>query len=151
MRLAYQKSYLRRWEDAKVDALVMPVLPWVGYPPKTWVKSSQNVSYTAVWNFVNFAALTVPVTTARPDETGSEEWKAWKDKTRDVSDRFNWEQCRSRAETTKAALTTLTLYPADDPELVAGMPVCVQVVGGLFGEENCVAVAKVVDDLLGNA
>jgi Asp-tRNA(Asn)/Glu-tRNA(Gln) amidotransferase A subunit family amidase len=31
------------------------------------------------------------------------------------------------------------------------MPVGVQVVGGKFGEENCVAVAKVIDELLGRS
>lgn len=104
----------------------MPVQPWVGFCPKTWVQSHQCVSYTGHWNFVDFAALTVPVTTAQPSDTGDEDWLHHVP--RNESDRFNWHQY--------------------DPELVKGMPVCVQVVGGRFGEENCVAVAKVLEDLL---
>lgn len=37
---------------------------------------------------------------------------------------------------------------ADDIELVHGMPICVQIVGGRFGEEKAIAVAKVVDELM---
>lgn len=119
---------MRRWASSGVDALIMPVQPWVGFPPKTWVRSHQNVSYTAHWNFVDFAALAIPVTTARgADEVGSEAWKSHKP--RDKSDAFNWQQY--------------------DPSLVEGMPVGVQVVGGRYGEEKCVAVAKVVEELLG--
>lgn len=36
----------------------------------------------------------------------------------------------------------------DDVDLVQGMPVCVQIVGGRFGEEKAVSVAKVVDELV---
>ena len=36
----------------------------------------------------------------------------------------------------------------DDVDLVHGMPVCVQIVGGRFGEERAVAVGKVVDELM---
>lgn len=34
----------------------------------------------------------------------------------------------------------------DDPALIAGMPVGVQVVGGKFGEEKAVSVAKAVEE-----
>lgn len=37
---------------------------------------------------------------------------------------------------------------SDDIELVHGMPIGVQIVGGRFGEEKAVAVAKVVDELM---
>lgn len=37
---------------------------------------------------------------------------------------------------------------ADDIELVHGMPIGLQIVGGRFGEEKAVAVAKVVDELM---
>jgi amidase len=36
----------------------------------------------------------------------------------------------------------------DDINLVHGMPVCVQIVGGRFGEEKAVALGKVVDELM---
>lgn len=37
----------------------------------------------------------------------------------------------------------------DDPELVSGMPVGVLVVGGRFGEEKTISVAKAIDKALG--
>jgi amidase len=37
---------------------------------------------------------------------------------------------------------------ADDVDLVHGMPICVQIVGGRFGEEKAVAVGKVVDEVM---
>jgi hypothetical protein len=37
---------------------------------------------------------------------------------------------------------------SDDSELVHGMPICVQIVGGRFGEEKAVAVGKVIDGLM---
>lgn len=36
----------------------------------------------------------------------------------------------------------------DDINLVKGMPVTVQIVGGRFGEERAISVAKVIDGLL---
>jgi amidase len=36
----------------------------------------------------------------------------------------------------------------DDIDLVQGMPVGVQVVGGRFGEEKCVAVAKAIEEAM---
>lgn len=36
----------------------------------------------------------------------------------------------------------------DDIELVKGMPICLQIVGGRFGEEKAVAVAKAVDGVV---
>lgn len=36
----------------------------------------------------------------------------------------------------------------DDIDLVKDMPICLQIVGGRFGEEKAVAVAKVVDSLM---
>lgn len=36
----------------------------------------------------------------------------------------------------------------DDIDLVDGMPVGVQVVGGRFGEEKCVSVAKAIEQAM---
>jgi amidase len=40
------------------------------------------------------------------------------------------------------------IVTADDLDLVKGMPVGVQVVGGKFGDEKTIAVAKVIKELL---
>lgn len=36
----------------------------------------------------------------------------------------------------------------DDIDLVEGMPVGIQVVGGRFGEEKCIAVAKAINQAI---
>lgn len=70
----------------------MPVTPWVGYKPKTWVQSNQWLGYTAMWNLLNYAGVTVPVATVDPvlDQPGAE----WVDHVpRNESDAFNHSQC----------------------------------------------------------
>ena len=95
----YQHKYLDRWREAKVDALIMPVQPYVGFRPKEWVKSSQHVAYSAHWNMVDYAVLSMPVDVSNPvntkilnEEDGRPDWKDHKP--RNESDRYNWEQCR---------------------------------------------------------
>lgn len=42
----------------------------------------------------------------------------------------------------------MVMMTIDDIDLVKDMPICLQIVGGRFGEEKAVAVAKVVDSLM---
>ncbi|KAJ6178101.1 hypothetical protein N7519_008562 [Penicillium mononematosum] len=130
-KLTLQTAFLKQWVSSEIDALLMPVLPWVGYKPKTWVKSKQWLGYTAMWNLLDYAGVTVPVARADRDldSVGSgcnPEWEGHS--IRNESDAFNYLQ-----------------YDAD---IVHGMPICVQIVGGRFGEEKAVAVGKVVDELM---
>lgn len=75
----------------------MPVAPWVGYKPWTWVKSNQYVGYTSIWNLVDWPALTVPVTTVTEEKDGSpgEDWTSHQG--RNPGDVFNKEQCKCLA------------------------------------------------------
>jgi amidase len=71
----------------------MPVLPWVGYPPKAWVRSRQWLGYTALWNLLDYSGLTFPVTRADPTiDHLSEDWV--NHVVRNPSDKFNHEQCK---------------------------------------------------------
>jgi amidase len=122
----YQREYLRRWTESGIDALVAPALPWVSFKPKTWVKSQQCCAYTSQWNLLNYASLVVPAIVV--DKNLDQPDQSWKDhEARSPSDKFNHDQY--------------------DIELVSGMPVGVQIVGGRFGEEKAVAVAKVIESL----
>ncbi|KAJ5708478.1 hypothetical protein N7488_008279 [Penicillium malachiteum] len=130
-KYALSTAMLKQWLASGIDALIMPVIPLVGYKPKDWVQSKQWVGYTGMWNLLNYASVTVPVTKADRalDTVGggkNTEWESYK--TRNESDAFNYSQY--------------------DCELVHGMPICVQIVGGRFGEEKAIAAAKVVDDLM---
>ncbi|KAL4902612.1 hypothetical protein BDW74DRAFT_169484 [Aspergillus multicolor] len=131
-KYTFQETYLAQWLSSGIDALLLPVTPWVGYKPKQWVQSSQWLGYTALYNLLNYAAVTVPV--AKADEeldhpvSGIDE--GWKSHVpRNEADRFNYGQY--------------------DIDLIKGMPVTLQIVGGRFGEEKAVSVAKVVDGLFG--
>ncbi|OJD31820.1 general amidase [Diplodia corticola] len=125
-KLQYERDFLAQWNAAGIDAIVMPLFPWVNYKPKTWVKSKQWLGYSALWNLLNYAALAVPATrvAAELDQPG-EEWK--NHVPRNESDRFNHEQY--------------------DVNLVNGMPVGLQIVTGRFGEEKAVAIAKILESL----
>lgn len=142
-KLAFEKAFLAQWNAAGIDGIVMPVLPWVNYTPKTWVRSKQWLGYSALWNLLNYAALTVPGSRvdAKVDQPG-EEWK--KHIPRNASDAFNHEQCESFGYD---VMFRFTDSDADDVELVKGMLVGLQVVTGRFGEEKAVAIAKVLESL----
>lgn len=81
---------------------------------------------------MDWAALTIPMGVAEPEEIdlnadpgdGRPSWRAFEP--RNESERFNKAQY--------------------DPELVRGMPLTCQIVGGRYGEERCVSVAKAVED-----
>jgi len=126
----YKKEYLRQWLDSGIDAVISPVTPWVGYKPWTWVKSRQYIGYTTLCNLLDWAGLVIPVTTVSEDagdKTPSEEWTSHQP--RNESDEFNRRQY--------------------DFDLVDGLPVGVQIVAGKYGDEKCVAVGKVIEEVLG--
>ena len=45
-------------------------------------------------------------------------------------------------------MTCILTILVDDPDLIRGMPVNVQIVTGKFGEEKAVAVAKAIEEAL---
>lgn len=89
----YESEYLERWATSKIDALIMPNTPWVGYEPWTWVKSNAYVGYTSIWNLLGYAALAVPATiVSREKDIPDHEWLAHVP--RNAGDQFNKEQCK---------------------------------------------------------
>ncbi|KAH8695242.1 putative acetamidase [Talaromyces proteolyticus] len=124
----YESDYLRRWFASNMDALIMPITPWVSYRPRTWVKSHQYVGYTSIWNLLDYPSLAIPVTKADrlKDSLLSQDWR--NHQPRNKSDEFNHTQF--------------------DINLVHGMPVGVQIVTPKLQEEKCIAVAKVIEQSL---
>ncbi|KAI8721544.1 Amidase [Fusarium sp. LHS14.1] len=127
-KYTYEDEYLRRWHLHGLDALIMPVTPWVGYKPKTWVKSNQYVGYTSIFNLLNWSALTMPVckVSKSSDLPVPSDWEDYRP--RNPSDEFNKNQY--------------------DFDLVEGMPIGVQVTCGKYEEERCIAIGKVIEELL---
>lgn len=96
-KYSLQAAFLKQWLDSGIDALLMPVMPLVGYRPKTWVKSKAWLGYTAIWNLLNYAAVTVPVAKAdrELDAVGggkNTDWEAHSP--RNDSDAINHAQCK---------------------------------------------------------
>lgn len=71
--LEYKTRYLQRWTESGIDALIVPVQSFVGMRPGEWVKNDQYVGYTAHWNLVDYASITLPVTTVDPSLDGTRE------------------------------------------------------------------------------
>lgn len=142
----YQTTFLNQWQTANIDALLMPVTPWVGLKPKTWAHNTQWLGYTAIFNLLNYAAVTVPVGKAdakldRPN--AGDEWA--RHIPRNKPDTFSHGQCEFLYD---PVVGFKWLIGLDDIDLIKDMPVSLQVVGGRFGEEKAVSVAKVVDKLM---
>lgn len=122
----YQAEYLARWEANDLDALIMPTTQWVGLRPRAWVQSDMYIGYSAIFNVLNWTALTIPTTVVSKDkDQPSQEWV--NHKARSFSDSFNHEYY--------------------DVDLFDGMPVGVQIVTGRFGEEKAIGLAKVLRSL----
>ncbi|CAG8083010.1 unnamed protein product [Penicillium olsonii] len=123
----FESMYLDQWLSSGVDALIMPSTAWVGYKPWTWVKSNAYVGYTSIWNLLGYAALAMPITTVSREKDVPDQ--NWLDHVpRNDGDEFN--KCQY------------------DIDLVENMPVGIQVVGGRYGEEKCVAVAKAINQAM---
>lgn len=93
-----QSKYLKQWLETRIDALLMPITPWVGYKPKMWVRSNQWLGYTAMFNLLNYASVTVPVGKAHRglDAVGDGRSPEWEGHVaRNESDVFNYDQCES--------------------------------------------------------
>ncbi|KAJ6031942.1 hypothetical protein N7540_002674 [Penicillium herquei] len=125
-KFEYEQYYLKLWQGSQLDAIICPVKPYVGMRPKMWAKSKPYLGYTSIWNWLDYAALTIPVMGAEENDEVNQTWS--KHVPCNESDRINYEQY--------------------DYDLIRDMPVGVQIIGGKFGEETCVAVAKVVRDAL---
>jgi amidase len=127
--LGYKQMYAEKMLESGVDAIIAPVLPWVGYKPKQWVVSDQYVGYSAHWNLLDYSALAVPTGVVADRELdGVGACAGWKEYTpKNKSDEFNHAQY--------------------DIDLVEGMPIGVQLVTGHYGEEKAIMIAEVLEEL----
>ncbi|KAJ5232537.1 amidase signature domain-containing protein [Penicillium chermesinum] len=125
-KLKCKKMYLDRWNNTrgqsgrKVDVLLAPVMPHPAVPHN----SCRWVGYTKVWNFLDYSALSFPVTTVSKDIDVADPSYI----PRNPNDEWNW-----------------NLY---DPERMDGHPIGLQIIAGNLQEEKVLAAAKVFEELL---
>ncbi|KAL5044928.1 amidase signature domain-containing protein [Aspergillus fruticulosus] len=108
-------------EEEKYTLQASYLSQW-GYKPKQWVQSRQWLGCSALYNLLNYAAVIAPI------------GKADKELDHPVS---GIDERKGYAPRKK-----------HDIDLLKGVPVTVQIVGGRFGKDRAVSVAKVVDGLL---
>ncbi|KAH9939021.1 general amidase [Epithele typhae] len=125
-----RKSHLDHWEATAsrtstgrpVDAIVSPVAPYTAVPHGC----NSDDFYTALWNYLDCTALVFPVPSVVCDPA--------LDPRAPPHEFWNAEDAAVHA-----------LY---DPELFAGLPVGLQLVGRTLEEEGVLAMARVVVDAL---
>ncbi|KAI1622023.1 amidase signature domain-containing protein [Exophiala viscosa] len=105
------------------DAIIAPVHPSTSYPHNfaSWW------GYTTIWNILDYPSLTIPI-------------KKFK-----ISPETDPKDLDYRPMDNKFDKATYEMY---DPELFANQPVCLQVVGRPFQDEEIVAVAEVFDGVV---
>jgi amidase len=52
-----EKTYLQIWQANRLDAIIMPPAPHTAIPLDSW----SSVSYTAIWNLLDYPAVVIPV------------------------------------------------------------------------------------------
>ena len=64
-RSRIQKTYQKLWLENKLDAILVPGSPTTATPLDEW---GQSVSYTALWNFLDYPAVIIPTGRVRPQD-----------------------------------------------------------------------------------
>ncbi|TVY41110.1 Acetamidase [Lachnellula subtilissima] len=119
-RLAFCKAMLDRWQEAKVDVVICPAGPYAAVLPGGW----NHDLYTVTWNAMDYPAAIIPFTKADP-----------KLDPRDSS----------FAPLNSADATNEATY---DPQLMAGAPVALQIVGCKYGDEQLLKDVETIDMVL---
>ncbi|KAK5189683.1 hypothetical protein LTR99_006217 [Exophiala xenobiotica] len=119
-KLAIQKDMLDRWQTAGVDLVIAPAGPHTAVLPGDWT----NDTYTVCWNAVDYPAVIIPYTTANPEV--------------DLEDVSFVPMHDLDAE-------VQALY---DPQLMAGAPVALQLVGARLGDEQLLKDVELIDAVL---
>jgi amidase len=62
------KSYLKLFRDNDLDAILMPPAPHTAVPLDSWTK----VSYTGLWNYLDYPAIVIPVDQVRDTDSADD-------------------------------------------------------------------------------
>ncbi|KAI1143962.1 amidase [Hypoxylon sp. FL0543] len=121
-RQEYQKRYLDRWLQAKIDAILCPTTPYSSVENGKF----RHVGYTGVYNVLDYACISFPsgVTVDKSVDLALDDtYKPLSDLDKAIQAEYN-------------------------PDSVHGMPVNLQLVAQRLEEEKCIEMCKVVLDVL---
>ena len=136
-------KYHKIWLDNGLDALIMPPASTTATPIDEW----GPVTYTALWNFLDYPAMILPTGTVQPgDEAESIDNASYGD-----ADRKNYSLCESiicaQVLVYMLLISSLDTGPSD----FVNAPLCIQVVGMRQEDERLLRVASVVEEILNNS
>lgn len=119
-RAKVQAKYQRMWLENDLDALILPPAPFTAPKIDMW---EGNISYTALWNLLDYPAAIVPVGRVNKDDV------------RDNAAQFG-----------PSDEKTYSMYTG--PEDYADAPVTVQVVGMHQEDERLTLVVEAIDQIV---
>lgn len=129
-RTAAQLAYNAKWNETAnelgqcADVIISPVLPHTAVPHR----SARWTGYTKIWNFLDYAAMTVPFSSVGHSSDTKEARQQYKEHIpRNAFDEWNQH-----------------IY---NPDLIGDLPIGVQIISRRFREETVLGVAKVLSDL----
>ncbi|KAI6878623.1 acetamidase [Hortaea werneckii] len=155
-KIRAQESYNKKWNESAnlppwsagdgsqkqqtqssrlVDVLISPVAPHTAVPHRT----ARWTGYTKVWNFLDYAALSIPFGTL--EQESSFGGRLPKMHAGDSRERY----LRDYVPRNDMDKWNHKLY---DPELMDGLPIGLQIIGRRFEEERVLGVAKVVENVI---
>ncbi|KAI9136905.1 amidase signature domain-containing protein, partial [Paraphysoderma sedebokerense] len=137
----YEKKFLKFWNDncdsngKELDAIICPVhgMPPVPHDTLPWLSSC--MSYSFLYNVLDYPAGIIPVTTLDPELDAYDSF---------VENSY-LEKRNLEIENTVIHKLMASHY---DPVSMKGLPIAVQVVGKKLEDEKTVQVMKVVDECL---
>lgn len=126
-RNAYRTDYASHWLEQemhagrKIDVILCPAAP--GPAPK--LGTSKYWSYTSVWNLLDYPGAVFPVTEVQTSDVRSD----YKPKSASEQD----------------------IWDTYDPEVSKDLPICLQVVGRRYHEEQLLANLSLIEKVLGRS
>ncbi|RMY74986.1 hypothetical protein D0864_09915 [Hortaea werneckii] len=155
-KIRAQESYNKKWNESAalppwsagdgsqkqqsqssrlVDVLISPVAPHTAMPHRT----ARWTGYTKVWNFLDYAALSIPFGTLEQGSSfGARLPKIYAGYSRE-------RYLRDYVPRNDMDKWNLGLY---DPKLMDGLPIGLQIIGRRFEEERVLGVAKVIENVI---
>ncbi|KAJ3483900.1 hypothetical protein NLG97_g7195 [Lecanicillium saksenae] len=115
-RTAFQNANLDSWNQAGLDALLLPTMPYVTHKHN----STRHVAYTAVFNILDVSAVSFPTgLTVDKDDIVGHDYEAWSDTCQAINEEY-------------------------DSDLLYGMPISLQLVGRRLDEEKVLSMTESV-------
>ena len=117
------------------------------YSMLTFYRLAYRIStYTAVWNSLNYACCTFPVTSVDPMQDlpyGRTDFLS-------KADQRNWELCECNSPLGYVLLFAMlnAAIASDNPETFQNAPVALQLVGQMLEEEAVLGMTEIVDEAL---